>query len=234
MAKKARKPRPARRPKARPAAARKGRRVAKARQARKRTRRAVAAASRRKPARRTTRAATRRSAARTAARRRVTRSAKPKTTAKARKKAPAAKTARTAARPKTPPSLQRERRKLPEDTRRSTRELDESRFLGASMTGREELVEKLLEHTETGPTLTGGDLDGNWEHAYSAGDEAPGGDNPTPDQGRVDDIGKALGVTYSDNEELRAGDKEADRDRHRWELDPASAEDYRDRIKGEE
>ena len=63
----------------------------------------------------------------------------------------------------------------------------------------------------------------------SPGDEAPGGDNPTPDQDIVDDIGRALGVQYQDNEELRASDKVAARDRHRWELDPASAEDYKDR-----
>jgi hypothetical protein len=89
--------------------------------------------------------------------------------------------------------------------------------------------EARLEHNETSPVLTGGDVDANWEDAYSVGDEAPGGDNPTPDQDRVDDIGKALGVEYQDNEELRASDKIADRDRHRWELDPASSEDYRDR-----
>ena len=39
------------------------------------------------------------------------------------------------------------------------------------------------------------------------GDEAPGGDNPTPDQDIVDDIGKAVGVQYEDNEELKAADK---------------------------
>ena len=50
-----------------------------------------------------------------------------------------------------------------------------------------------------------------------------------PDQDIVDDIGRALGVEYQDNEELRASDKVADRDKHRWELDPASSEDYRDR-----
>ena len=89
--------------------------------------------------------------------------------------------------------------------------------------------EALDEHNETSPVLTGGDVDADWEDAYAVGDEAPGGDNPTPDQDRVDDIGKALGVEYQDNEELRAADKVADRDRHRWELDPASSEDYRDR-----
>jgi hypothetical protein len=77
--------------------------------------------------------------------------------------------------------------------------------------------------------MTAGDLDANWALAYSSGDEAPGGDNPTPDQDRVDDIGKALGVEYQDNEELRPADKITDRDKHRWELDPASSEDYTDR-----
>jgi hypothetical protein len=84
----------------------------------------------------------------------------------------------------------------------------------------------LARHTETSPTLTAGDLDARWDDAYAVGDEAPGGDNPTPDQDRVDDIGKALGVVYEDTEELRASDKVADRDRHRWELDPASSDDW--------
>ena len=48
-------------------------------------------------------------------------------------------------------------------------------------------------------------------------------------QGVVEDIGKALGVEYQDNEELKGSDKVAERDRHRWELDPASSEDYKNR-----
>ena len=78
------------------------------------------------------------------------------------------------------------------------------------------------------PAITGGDVDVDVEDAYFTGDEAPGGDNPTPDQDIVDDIGKALGVEYQDNEELKAGDKVTERDRKRWELDPASAEDYKE------
>ena len=50
--------------------------------------------------------------------------------------------------------------------------------------------------------VTGGDPDVDIEDAYFTGEEAPGGDNPTPDQDIVEDIGKALGVTYNDNEEL--------------------------------
>jgi hypothetical protein len=79
------------------------------------------------------------------------------------------------------------------------------------------------------PVITGGDVDADWEGAYFSGDEAPGGDNPTPDQEVVDDIGKSLGVQYDDAEELKSSDKVVERDKHRWELDPASSEDYKDR-----
>lgn len=46
------------------------------------------------------------------------------------------------------------------------------------------------------------------------------------------DFGEAFGVSYQINEELRIFDKEHERDLHRWELNPASAEDYRDRMHG--
>ena len=107
--------------------------------------------------------------------------------------------------------------------------LDMDRHGSAVRTGRQEMREAREDHNETSPALTGGDVDANWEDAYAVGDEAPGGDNPTPDQDRVDDIGRSLGVQYQDNEELRSSDKISDRDRRRWELDPASSEDYRDR-----
>jgi hypothetical protein len=103
------------------------------------------------------------------------------------------------------------------------------RNASAARSGRLHFQDTLEDHNETSPALTGGDVDADWEDAYASGDEAPGGDNPTPDQDRVDDIGKALGVTYEDNEELKAADKIAERDRHRWELDPASSDDYRER-----
>ena len=107
--------------------------------------------------------------------------------------------------------------------------LDMDRRPSAARSGRHELQESRREHTEVSPDLTAGDVDADWEDAYAVGDEAPGGDNPTPDQDRVDDIGKALGVQYEDNEELKPADKISERDRHRWELDPASSDDYRDR-----
>ena len=83
----------------------------------------------------------------------------------------------------------------------------------------------------TDRAIVAGDVDVPVLGAATSGEEAPGGDNPTPDQDVVDLIGRSLGVEYADNEELRPADKIADRDKHRWELDPASAEDYRDRTK---
>ena len=103
------------------------------------------------------------------------------------------------------------------------------RSASAARTGRQELKERYDKHNETSPALTGGDVDADWESAYSTGDEAPGGDNPTPDQNNVDDIGVALGVEYADNEELEGAEKIEERDRHRWEDDPASSEDFEDR-----
>jgi hypothetical protein len=106
-----------------------------------------------------------------------------------------------------------------------------NRHGSAVRTGRAEMAQAHANHATMTPDISAGDVDVDVENAYFSGDEAPGGDNPTPDQDVVDEIGKALGVEYQDSEELRASDKVAERDKHRWELDPASAEDYRDRKK---
>jgi len=128
--------------------------------------------------------------------------------------------------------LDRERRVIQGDdvvspTPPSSLSLD--RTASAARSGRQELRERYDKHTETSPALTGGDVDADWESAYSVGDEAPGGDNPTPDQNVVDDIGLAVGNEYRDNEELEGADKIEERDKHRWEFDPASSEDFEDR-----
>jgi hypothetical protein len=102
----------------------------------------------------------------------------------------------------------------------------DNRLAAEARSGRRGLQAALARHSETDPSLTAGDIDARWEDAYAVGDEAPGGDNPTPDQDRVEDIGKALGVTYDDAEELKGSEKIIERDRHRWELDPASSEDW--------
>ena len=130
------------------------------------------------------------------------------------------------------PGLDRERkrlRELEETIAEPPSSLEMDRTASAARSGRRHMQDEIHEHTETSPAMTGGDVDADWQEAYAVGDEAPGGDNPTPDQDRVDDIGKALGVTYEDNEELKGSDKIAERDKHRWELDPASSDDYRDR-----
>ena len=156
--------------------------------------------------------------------------------APARAVAPKPKVAKVAAaggKKKHALGLDRERRIVGDDddivspTPPSSLNLDRS--ASSARTGRQELKERYDKHTETSPALTGGDVDADWESAYSTGDEAPGGDNPTPDQNNVDDIGLALGVEYEDNEELEGADKIQERDKHRWEDDPASSEDFDDR-----
>ena len=144
----------------------------------------------------------------------------------------AAATTRGGSRPK-PAALQRERRKLTEEEMvpMPPSTLDFDRKGSAAASGRAALKHQRREHTEAGPDLTAGDVDADWEDAYQDGDEAPGGDNPTPDQDVVEEIGRALGVEYDDSEELKGSDKITERDKHRWEYDPASAEDYRDRNK---
>ena len=132
---------------------------------------------------------------------------------------------------RTAPGLNRERRTIRDDDIVQTppSSLDFDRTASAARSGRRELRDRYAEHTETSPALTGGDVDADWESASSVGDEAPGGDNPTPDQDLVDDIGRALGVEYQDNEELKGEAKIAKRDRNRWELDPASSDDWDER-----
>jgi hypothetical protein len=85
------------------------------------------------------------------------------------------------------------------------------------------------EHPEASPAVTSGDVDADWVAAETVGDEAPGGDNPTPDQDQVEPMAKAVGIEYEDDEELKGAAKLEERDRHRWELDPASSEDYEER-----
>jgi uncharacterized protein DUF6335 len=98
----------------------------------------------------------------------------------------------------------------------------------AARSGREE-HERRARDAGLSADIAGGDLDVDLEDAYFTGDEVAGGDNPSPDMDVVEDIGKALGVLYEDNEELKSSEKVGERDKHRWELDPASSEDYKDR-----
>ena len=100
--------------------------------------------------------------------------------------------------------------------------------------GSRKLAERLKNDPLADPNITGGDVDAQWESAQFSGDESAVSSMTTPEQNEVDDIGRAMGVTYQDNEELKAGEKEHDRDKNRWELDPASSDDYQDRVRDEE
>ncbi len=122
--------------------------------------------------------------------------------------------------------LERERRTLADVERFEPALATDDRVMAAARSGHDELASELRKHTAATPKLTAGDVDANWGDAYAVGDEAPGGDNPTPDQDIVDEIGKAVGITYQDDEELQGGEEVADRDRHRWERDPASSDDW--------
>ena len=95
-------------------------------------------------------------------------------------------------------------------------EFSEAQQLAA---GRDLLARQMREHTSESPKLS---------------EETVGGSNPTPDQDIVSEVGTAVGLPYADDEPLRIGDKEAARDEERWELDPASAEDYAERVKEEQ
>lgn len=117
------------------------------------------------------------------------------------------------------PSLNRARRVVLDDdivvSPPST--LDMDRSASAARSGGRALHDRIEKHHETSPALTAGDVDADWEQAYSSGDEAPGGDNMTPDQDVVDEIGAALGVEYDDDEELQGGAEISERDEHRWD-----------------
>ena len=108
-------------------------------------------------------------------------------------------------------------------------EFAEAQRLGS---GGEQLKRELREHHSRTPDLSAGDLDADWGRA-DIGEETVGGSSPTPDQDIVEELGEAVGLTYEDNEPLHTTEKVEERDRRRWELDPASSEDYNDRVNHE-
>jgi len=82
------------------------------------------------------------------------------------------------------------------------------------------LLREVIEHHETGPAVSAGDLDADWQRAQSSGEEAVGGSVSTPDQDVVDEIGHALGVEQPSMAPLRTSEEILkDRDRRYWELD---------------
>lgn len=89
-------------------------------------------------------------------------------------------------------------------------------------------IDRSAPDDETIPELAGGDVDAAVTDTGS-GEEAVGGSTPTPDQDNVEEQGAALGVTYQPDEPLHTTEKIARRDDERWELNPASSEDFAER-----
>ena len=80
--------------------------------------------------------------------------------------------------------------------------------------------ERLIEHTETSPRLTGGDVDADWERAASSGEEAVGGTVATPDQDVVDEIGRAVGIEAPPTAPVRPSEEVLrERDDRYWDLE---------------
>ena len=230
--------------------------MARRKPAKKATKKSAAKASARKSAKKTTKKAAKKAASKPAkkaakpvkraAAKKVVKKAAPKKKAVARKASPPKKAAvakkaapkkaakatpapvtKAASAPKKTPNLDRPRKTVA-DVHGIPSSLDLNRTASAAKSGRAEMRNTLSKNTGGGPALTGGDVDADWQSAESIGDEAPGGDNPTPDQDVVDDIGRSLGVEYADDEELQGSAEIAERDTHRWELDPSSKDDFED------
>ncbi len=91
--------------------------------------------------------------------------------------------------------------------------------------GRRRMEREFEEYHSVSPELTAGDVDASWQEAEDTGAESPGGHVATPDQDNVDEIGRAVGMEFQDNQELRTHEEVlSKRDRHRWELDKRSTD----------
>ena len=97
--------------------------------------------------------------------------------------------------------------------------------------GSAELAERLREHHSTDPSLSAGDIDARWEDAEGSGEETVAGSAPTPGQDDTRQVASAMGIEYADDEPLKVGEKERNRDKNRFELDPASSEDWQERAR---
>ncbi|MFN5514297.1 MAG: DUF6335 family protein [Cyanobacteriota bacterium] len=93
-------------------------------------------------------------------------------------------------------------------------------------TGLGHVVRELrMPHLDTS-SLTGGDLDDDWYQAEVVGEEAVGGQTPTPDQNVTEGLLLSVGLSSVDGQPIETWDELQGRDDRRWELEPESAEDY--------
>lgn len=76
--------------------------------------------------------------------------------------------------------------------------------------------------------LSGDESDNENYQKEVAGEEAVGGDAPTPDQDVVDELGAAVGLEMDDKTPLWTTEALEERDSRRWELEPKSSEDYQE------
>jgi hypothetical protein len=123
----------------------------------------------------------------------------------------------------------------PEPPDEEVREVVQDEFLEAQGrgVGAPGQARKVGVHTNESPAISGGDVDADWKRS-DVGEETVGGSVSTPDQDVVDELGEAAGVVYDDDEPLDTEEKLLRRDRKRWELNPASSEDYAERLREEE
>ena len=108
--------------------------------------------------------------------------------------------------------------KAPETLRTPPSSLDMNRTASAARSGHQAIADNQRRHNKFA-AITGGDVDVDPESAFFSGEEGPGGDNPTPDQNDVGELGHAVGIEYADNQELKGGEEVADRDKHRWDTE---------------
>ncbi|NEN99500.1 MAG: hypothetical protein F6K50_29665 [Moorea sp. SIO3I7] len=98
-------------------------------------------------------------------------------------------------------------------------------------TGMGRTLEKLRTSKLSGGNVTGGDIYDNWYQAEVVGEEAVGGETPTPDQNVTEDLLESMGISSVDGEAVQTRDKLEVRDHLRWELNPESSEDYSQHLK---
>jgi hypothetical protein len=129
------------------------------------------------------------------------------------------------------------------DTAEPTTDSDDSELLLADLLGRSDtepiferltyrdegvdaIVKQLRHPPVFGAGVTGGDPDDDWYQAEVVGEEAVGGQNPTPDQNVTEDLLNSMGLDSIDGRPVRTLENLWERDRDRWELNPESSEDY--------
>ena len=96
-------------------------------------------------------------------------------------------------------------------------------------TGMGETLSSLKTTALSSSEVTGGDPDDDWYQAEVVGEEAVGGQTPTPDQNVTEQLLQAMGIGAVDGELVQVTEKLERRDLLRWELKPESSEDYPER-----